>query len=113
MQFQEKLMNQTYFIGRCPTNNERPKVTDISNSNSQLNSDLTKISKWAFLWKMSFNPDQNKPAIEVCFSNKRDKGNYSPLHFNSTDVQVADGQKHLGLVLNSKLNVNEHIESKK
>ena len=61
---------------------------------------------------MSFNPDPNKQAIEVCFSNKCDKGNYPPLHFNSTNIQVVDSQKHLGLVLDSKLNFNEHIESK-
>ena len=61
---------------------------------------------------MSFNPDPNKKAIEVCFSNKLDKGNYPPLYFNSTNVQVADSQKHLGLVLDFKLNFEEHIESK-
>ena len=88
------------------------KVNDKSNSNTQLNSDLAKVSKWAFQWKMSFNPDPNKQAIEVCFSNKCDKGNYPPLHFNSTRVQVADSQKHLRLVLDSKLNFNENIESK-
>ena len=60
---------------------------------------------------MSFNPDRNKQAIEVCFSNKRDKGNYPPLHFNSTNVQVADSQKHLGLILDFKLNFNEHTVS--
>ena len=49
------------------------KVNDKSNSNTQLNSDLAKVSKWAFQWKMSFNPDPNKQAIEVCFSNKRGK----------------------------------------
>ena len=76
------------------------KVNDKSNSNSQLNSDLAKISKWAFQWKTSFNPDPNKQAIEMCFSNKRHKGNYS------TNVQVADSQKHLGLVLDTKLNFN-------
>ena len=31
---------------------------------------------------------------------------------NNTDVQMADSQKHLGLILDSKLNFNEHIESK-
>ena len=61
---------------------------------------------------MSFNPDPNKQAIEVCFSNKRNKVNCSFLHFNSTNVQVAASQKHLGLVLDTKLNSNEHIESK-
>ena len=88
------------------------KVIDKNNLNFQLNSDLVKISKWVFQWKMSFNPDRNKQAIEVCFSNKRDKENYQPLQFNSTDVQIDDSQKHLGLILDSKLNFNEHIESK-
>ena len=71
-----------------------------------------KISNWAFQWKMLFNPDPNKQALEVCFSNKCDKEKYQPLQFNSTDVQIADSQKHLGLILDSKLNFNEHIESK-
>ena len=44
------------------------KAIDKNSSNSQLNSDLVKISKWAFQWKMSFNPDPNKQAIEVRFS---------------------------------------------
>ena len=58
---------------------------------------------------MPFNSDPNKQALEVCFSNKRDKGNYPPFNFNNTNIQVADNQKHLGLVLASKLNFNEHI----
>ena len=88
------------------------KVIDKNNSNSQLNSDLAKISKWAFQWKISFNSDTNKQAIEDCFFNKLDKENYQSLQFNSTDVKIADSQKHLGLILDSKLNYNEHIESK-
>ena len=88
------------------------KVIDKNNPNSQLNSDLAKISKWAFQWKISFSTDPNKQAIEVRFSNKRNKENYPPLQLNSTDVQIADSQKHLGLILGSKLNFNEHIESK-
>ena len=77
-----------------------------------LNSGLAKISKWTFQWKGSINSDPNKQAIEFRFSNKRDKENYPSLQFNITDVQIADSQKHLGLILDSKLNFNEHIESK-
>ena len=88
------------------------KVINKNNSNSQLNSDLAKISKLAFQWKMYFSPDPNKQAIEVRFWNKRDKENYQPLQINISDVQIADSHKHLGLVLDSKLNFNEHIESK-
>ena len=82
------------------------KVNNKSNSNAQLNSDLEKITKWNFQWKMFFNPDVNKQAIELCFSNKRHKENYLLLMFNSTNVN----QKHLDLILDSKLNFNEHIE---
>ena len=37
-------------------------VDDPVQSGSQLNNDLKKIQKWAFDWKMSFNPDPNKQA---------------------------------------------------
>ena len=62
---------------------------------------------------MFFNPDPNKQAIEVHFSNKGDNENHQPLQFDSSDVQIADSHKHLGLIiLDSKLNFNEHIGSK-
>ena len=34
------------------------------------------------------------------------------MQFNSRDVQITDSHKHLGLILYSKWNFNEHIESK-
>ena len=39
------------------------------NASDQTN-DHDTISKWAFNWKMSFNPDPKKPAQEVLFSRK-------------------------------------------
>ena len=36
------------------------KINDIDTSNIDINNDLVKISRWAYLWKMSFNPDINK-----------------------------------------------------
>ena len=41
---------------------------DVNASARELNDDLTKISNWAFQWKMSFNPDVNKQAQQVIFS---------------------------------------------
>ena len=41
------------------------KVNGKSNSNTELNSDLAKISNWAFQWKMSFNPDPNKLSWKI------------------------------------------------
>ena len=42
-------------------------VDDVNVSVVQLNNDLLKISKWAYQWKMSFNPDVSKQAQEVAF----------------------------------------------
>ena len=33
----------------------------------QLNRDLKTISDWAYLWKMQFNPDKTKQAVQVIF----------------------------------------------
>ena len=48
-------------------------VHDISNSESDINNDLTLISNWDFQWKMSFNPSTRtrKQAQETIFSRKK------------------------------------------
>ena len=45
-------------------------VYDPNISASHLESDLKKISHWAYKWKMTFNPDPSKQAQEVLFSRK-------------------------------------------
>ena len=57
------------------------KVYDIDISAKELNSDLENVSKWAFQWKMQFNPDPNKQANEVYFSKKDKKQFSSPCCF--------------------------------
>ena len=52
-------------------------VKDINESASILNNDLLLISKWAFNWKMLFNPDPTKLAQEVIFSKKKENSNSS------------------------------------
>ena len=37
-------------------------VNDKKKSANMLNKDLRRISKWAYNWKMLFNPDPSKPA---------------------------------------------------
>ena len=41
------------------------KIENKSYCNFQLNKDLETISKWAFQWRVLFNPDPIKQAIEV------------------------------------------------
>ena len=46
------------------------------------------------------------------FFHRGKKINYPSLVFNSTDTQSAACQKHLGLILDSKLDFNDQIDNK-
>ena len=58
---------------------------------------------------MSFNPDINKKATEVYFSQRRAKSMSPLIIFSNNNVLTSPCQKHLGLVLDSKLSFNEHV----
>jgi len=85
------------------------KVSDIDVAQQTLMDDLDKITIWANQWKMKFNPDVTKQAIEVIFSSKYNKGNHPPLSFNGIPVARKDSTKHLGIILDEKLNFRKHI----
>ena len=87
-------------------------VDDVNVSVVQLNNDLVKISKWAYQWKMSFNPDVSKQAQEVVFSRKSQKLAHPPVFFNNVPVKRCSIQKHLGFHLDEKLNFNHHVKEK-
>ena len=61
---------------------------------------------------MEFNPDPTKQANEVLFSCKKSNQNHPQLIFNGTIVAKANEQKHLGLILDSKLSFAKHINEK-
>ena len=89
------------------------KVLDVNESAKTLNIDLEKINQWAFQWKMQFNPDPNKEANEVIFSRKMNNNlSYPPVKFNGNNITKCSDQKHLGVVLDSKLDFNTHIDQK-
>ena len=58
---------------------------------------------------MSFNPDPSKQAQEVIFSCKLQKSVYPPLYFNNTAVTQSATQKHLGMLLDVKLDFQGHL----
>ena len=84
-------------------------VQDITTSTVSLNNDLTKISEWAIQWKMNFNPDPSKQAQELLFSPKISSKPYPSLYFNGNPVHQVQFQNYLGLFLDQKLSVDEHI----
>ena len=58
------------------------KINDIDTSNIDINNDLVKISRWAYQWKMLFDPDINKQAAKVYFLRYIF---FSEVYFASTD----------------------------
>ena len=49
------------------------RVRSIEEAQALLSSDLETITSWAHQWKMQFNPDITKAAIEVIFSSRHKK----------------------------------------
>ena len=90
-------------------------INNKQSSANKLNQYLNRINKWAFQWKMSFNPDPSKQAQEVIFSRKLQKSTHPTLSFNNNTVTTTQRQsvtqKHLGMLLDTKLDLQGHLKS--
>ena len=80
-------------------------VQNITLSAKNLKDDLKK-------WKMSFNPDSNKQAQELIFSRELNKPNHPSLNFDNTVVIQSTNHKHLGMILDTNLDFQEHLKDK-
>ena len=86
-------------------------VKDKNESTNVLNNDLSLISKWASDWKMLFNPDPKKPTQEVIFSRKKQSQSHPTISLNNIHVERASYQRHLGIILDEKLNFKQHVDN--
>ena len=86
-------------------------IHDSNTSALELNSDLAKLNRWALQRKMSFNPDHKKQAQEVIFSWKSKVISHPPLVFNNNNVIKTAAQKHLGIILDTRLSFEKHFET--
>ena len=84
---------------------------DKDKCTKDLNDDLNRLYEWSSKWKMVFNPDPTKPAEKVVFTNRISTA-YETVSYSGVDVKTVDHHKHLGLILDSKMNFTEHIDSK-
>ena len=62
---------------------------------------------------MSFNPDRSKQTREVIFSRKTWIQSHPVLTFDNSPVIKTTNYKHLGLILDEKLNFKEYLKNKK
>ena len=51
-----------------------------------------------------------KPTQEVLFSRKNSNITHPIIHFNNVQVQGANQQRHLGIILDEKLDFISHID---
>ena len=84
-------------------------VYDVDVAADKLNRDVEVISNWVHQWKMQFNIDKSKHAIQVIFSQKKDAVIHPVVFFNGCEVAVKTEHKHQGMILDSKLNFQSHI----
>ena len=75
-------------------------VKDEGKTADEMNSDLERVRLWAWQWEMKFNADKTE---EVIFSSKRLKPAHPPLFLGSNEVTVKAEHKHIGMILDSKL----------
>lgn len=62
--------------------------------------------------KISFNPEPQKQAQAVTLPRKFNKLNHSSLNFNNKVVTQSATHKHPGMILNTKLDFQEHLKDK-
>ena len=86
------------------------KKYDTDTSANNFNHDIENIG-WAFQWKMKFNPDPTKHAQEIIFSRKKTVSIHPIVYLNNIPVNSAATHKHFGIILDSKLNHENHLQS--
>ena len=79
----------------------------VDQTHGKLSKDMQTVTDWAHQWKVIFNPDITKQAIEVIFSVKKNKLAHRELFFNDIPVPRRDNTKHLGVYLDSRLNFSK------
>ena len=86
------------------------RLKDVNLIHDQLFCDLDIITNWANQWKMKFNPDLTKQAVEVIFSTKYKNEFHPDVDFNGVPVARENLTKHLGIILDERLTSRKHIQ---
>ena len=60
---------------------------------------------------MLFDSDPKKPAQEVVFSRKKQLQSHPMISLNNVHVEKTSQQKHLGIILDEKLNFKQHVDN--
>ena len=61
---------------------------------------------------MQFNPDPKKQTNEIIFSRRSNRCTYPPITSSNNIITTCPHKKHVGVVLDSKLDFSIHTEQK-
>jgi exonuclease III len=78
--------------------------TDLSIYN--LNNDLASLHKWSKDWCVTFNPSK---TVYMHLTRKNEILPLPPLYFENNVLKRVSNHKHLGIIINEKLNWDSHI----
>ena len=81
-------------------------VADENKTAEGLNRDQESVRLWVWQWKMYFHSDKTE---EVIFSTRRVKPWHPPLTLGNDLVTRKAEHKHLGMILDTKLNFQSHV----
>ena len=81
-------------------------VDDPITSAARLNSDLDKITRWAALWLVTFNPTKNESFL---VSRKVNRPVHPPLFMQNIQIEEVECPKHLGVFLSNDCSWHKHI----
>ena len=82
----------------------------MTESANNLDIVLAKITTETLQWKTNLTLDPTNQTQEVIFSQKFQNTNHPYLIFNHNTVNLTKSQKHPRLVLDSRLDLKEHLK---
>ena len=85
-------------------------VNDSISAAIDMNHDLELIRQWVHDWRMTFNPDPQKQAVELTFSRRKIAVDHPIILFNNSPVTKVKEHKHLGIIFDSNLSFYPHIQ---
>ena len=73
---------------------------------TDINDEITRLLSWADTWLIDLNPTKTK-CMNITTAHIKITPSPS---FNGTPIEMVDSHKHLGLVINTSLTWNDHID---
>ena len=83
---------------------DNPELTTV-----ELNRNMDKLNQWAQQWLVNFNATKTK-TMNISFKKESILDNY-PVIFGNEVLNTVSHHRHLGIIIDEKLNWSAHIDT--